>query len=67
MRSRLEVAAGLRLGEKHTHQTQDLVCFTQLAHLPLQRLNALLFGYRRPWALAGITLLLAYLAAKRFR
>ena len=67
MPSRLEVAAELRLGEKRTRQTQDLVCLAQLTHFALQGLDALFFGSGRPWPLAGITLLLAYPAAQRLR
>jgi hypothetical protein len=67
MPSRLEVAAELRLGEKRTRQTQDLVCLAQLEHFALQGLDALFFGSGRPWTLAGITLLLAYPATQRFR
>ena len=66
MPSRLEAAVELRLGEKRTRQTQDLVCLAQLAHLSLQRFDALLFGGGRPWTLAGIALLLAYPAAQSF-
>jgi hypothetical protein len=59
------VAAELRLGEKSTRQSQDLVCLAQLAHFSLERLDALFFGSSRSWTLTGIALLLAYPAAQR--
>jgi hypothetical protein len=64
MPSRLEVAAELHLGEKSTCQAQDLVCLAQLAHFPLERLDAILFAGSPSWTLAGIALLLAYPAAQ---
>jgi len=51
-----EAAVELRLGEKCTRQTQDLVCLTQLTVFSLQRLDALFFSAGRAWALAGVAL-----------
>jgi hypothetical protein len=39
MHSRFEAAVELRLGEKRTGQTQDLVGVVQLLDLSLERLN----------------------------
>src|SRR5687768_13250976 len=67
MPSRLEAAVELRLGEKRTRQTQELVCLAQLTHLSLQRLDALFLGSGWTWTLASVTLLLAYPAAQCLR
>ena len=61
------MAAELRLGEKRARQAKNLVRLAQLAHFSLERLDALLFGSGWSWALAGITLLLAYPATQRLR
>jgi hypothetical protein len=61
----LEVAAELRLGEKRTRLAQDLVRLAQLAHVSLERLDAIIFGSSRPGPLTGITFLLADPAAQR--
>lgn len=61
------MAAEFRLGEKRIRQAHDFVCLAQLAHFALQSLDALFFSSDGPWALAGITVLLAYPATQRFK